>query len=539
MSIGKARIFASTKVGTALIFLFLAVLLRLPLAFDGIHLTPDAVEYVNVARHIVKGEGVTLSIKFHYFDSQPVVHSNLGERPILFPLLASLPLLLGGSIYSIQLMNVLFVGAIVALLFLITDSLFSRRVGIITGSVALFSPWLTFVSNIAWSDALSALLVLLMFLVILQPKFSSSLAFLGGLFCGLSYLTRPVNILALLVLLAVIVGRSLNWGERGFKLLLGVLGFLIPTSPVFAYNTIHFGWPFRSAQVFNFISLSFSDGMFYGYGKNFASSPFAFLIRNWQRILPRIGSNTLIYFKSLFLDSGGLFVFSLGIPAAIFLMAKKKLDGKALALFSLGVLNFIAYSLTWGTFGFEFDAGRFLLVSYLLLLPLGVVGLSAVGLDENTYLKFRQKSISVLVAIAFFVAGISYLPRTAALDLAALKNLFEHKKVSVGSDLEYLYNWINKNVKRSEIIGLSDPWPINFYTQRPVALLPYDLSRGQLIKWVREYRIDWVFLSSNDLKSEEPRGRYYEILEEIVPLEGQKKIGDYRVFDMRTLRLFP
>jgi hypothetical protein len=109
----------------------LAIALNLPLALRALQLEPDAVEFMDIARHLARGEGYLLAIKPYYVDGSPVVHDGLVERAPLVPWLFALLLRLGLGPTAFQALNGLIYGACVALICAIGSSLFGRRVGLL------------------------------------------------------------------------------------------------------------------------------------------------------------------------------------------------------------------------------------------------------------------------------------------------------------------------------------------------------------------------------------------------------------------------
>ena len=70
-----------------------------------VQLNPDVVEYVDVARRVLAGQGFNLGVKAYHIGGTQVLHNGLAERPPLFPLLVAGVLGLGLDLRAVQVMN--------------------------------------------------------------------------------------------------------------------------------------------------------------------------------------------------------------------------------------------------------------------------------------------------------------------------------------------------------------------------------------------------------------------------------------------------
>jgi len=171
----------------AVIFLFiLAFLIRLLYLSslnpnDPIHLEGDAVEYDEIAKGILTGEGFV------------TVH-----RPPLYPLfLALLYYLYNYSFFAVWLFQSLLSSLTCVILFLLGKRVFNSFVGIIAGAIAAFYAPLIFYSGMLYSETLFFFLFSLLLLAIANFLPNLKNMILVGLLFALSALTRPEVLLFL------------------------------------------------------------------------------------------------------------------------------------------------------------------------------------------------------------------------------------------------------------------------------------------------------------------------------------------------------
>ena len=118
----------------------LAFVLYLAPAIQVVHLNPDAVEYVDIARRLAAGDGYRLGVKAYHFGGTQVLHDGLAERSPLYPLVAAALLRAGVGLAGLQAINALLAAGCVALVCALGMSLFGSRVGTLAGLLAATSP---------------------------------------------------------------------------------------------------------------------------------------------------------------------------------------------------------------------------------------------------------------------------------------------------------------------------------------------------------------------------------------------------------------
>ena len=79
----------------SLLIACLTFLVYLTPAVRVLQLNPDVVEYIDVARRLVAGEGYVLGVKAYHVGGTTVLHDGLAERTPLLPLIAAVVVGLG------------------------------------------------------------------------------------------------------------------------------------------------------------------------------------------------------------------------------------------------------------------------------------------------------------------------------------------------------------------------------------------------------------------------------------------------------------
>src|SRR6186997_198972 len=97
------RVLASVR--PSIVIGLVAFALYLTPAVRVVQLNPDVVEYVDVARRLLAGEGFRLGVKAYHIGGTEVLHNGLAERPPLFPLMVAGVLGLGLDLRAVQVMN--------------------------------------------------------------------------------------------------------------------------------------------------------------------------------------------------------------------------------------------------------------------------------------------------------------------------------------------------------------------------------------------------------------------------------------------------
>jgi len=94
-------------------------------------------------------------------------------------------------------------------------------------------------------------------------------------------------------------------------------------------------------------------------------------------------------------------------------------------------------------------------------------------------------------------------------------------------------NWINTRTDRYQVVAHAQPWPFTFFTGRPAALLPVNLTPERLRELLVSYEIDYVLLDTRD----RARRDYSDDLRDLEDAGVTRTtLGAYEIFDVRALR---
>src|SRR5438093_13295487 len=100
------RLSSNVLLAVLALVVFLA---HLPLIRDPIEVRPDGAEYLGIARHFAWEGRWESDIKWHFTTNEPVRHSALGDRPPLYPLVASAAVRLSpdpaAQVYAARVLN--------------------------------------------------------------------------------------------------------------------------------------------------------------------------------------------------------------------------------------------------------------------------------------------------------------------------------------------------------------------------------------------------------------------------------------------------
>jgi 4-amino-4-deoxy-L-arabinose transferase-like glycosyltransferase len=548
-------------VKTALAPVLIALLawgLCLPSAARVIQLSPDMVEYVDVARRLVHGEGYTLGIKAYHIGGPAVLQDGLIHRTPLFTLIMAGMLGLGLDLYAVQVVNAAFGAFSAAMVYTIGASLFGRTVGIAAGLLAAASPVGLAQQVQIQSDALSTALTLGgIWLLLLAADRSSPwerglparpgsgdtagrnpgavaghdrgglearaprgcnrsalwLSLVAGLLFGLGYLARPpvAVVGAALVLALPLVAPSLS---RARPLMLGLAGGMaLAIAPVSLWSLATRGRLSYSGKGYLYGVVSDADIMENGYASA-PLSPAAFILADPARVLGLIWTVLTLYARSIFLEREWLAPLALGWPAAIISLMCGRYPWTARLVLVAAAANFLFYGLTWSSW-----QDRFMLTTIFLLLPFAVDGLLRLfhylcGLIALVWVRPGLAGLGppTLLGVVVLAVVAAWSPRF----LEQYEGQFRYGDRPVGTrmtdglrwagpprwtndgSLDEAIEWIRAQTAPDTILAHGQPWPYTFFTGRPTVLLPYRLSDALLRQFLIEYRVSYVLYDPRD-----------------------------------------
>ena len=456
------------------ILLFLCtIILYLPFTFSD-NITPDAVDYLNIANNIVSGQGFTISIKWHFFNDYPVIRSAIAERPPLYPLFLSLIFLINKSLFFTLFVNVLLTGTNVLLFYYYTQKLLSNRFVSITSSLVLMlNPNMLMSAIFPLSEQLYILL-LLMILIVLTSNITKEKVILVGLLTAFAYLVRPT---AVVIILAIIIWLILIKEAKLIPYYLVVtIGILLPWFTAVAI--VHHN-PFYSVQSFHFIVLSIKDEMAQGYGKEYEPA-LRFIMHNFGAIIKLIATNFINYTIE-FLSISYLGILSVFL---VTLSAIKKVNSKNSLSLLVALLNFIFIGIVWATY----DSSRFLLITFIPLIPFLIYGLfKYFGNEQSTNWKANKLPIITIIILLFIYLKIDF-------DMYARYHNNRHRTTTE------MKEWVKNNCEITDVICTPDPFSINFIYDRPTIILPIGLdSLSQIYKFIQQYNVKYFVVSEEYL----------------------------------------
>lgn len=518
----------------------LAFLLYLTPALRVVQLNPDAVEYIDIARRLLAGEGYQLGVKAYHIGGTEVLHNGLAERPPLFPLLIAALLGLGLNLHAVQVMNAALAAVSVALVAEIGTVLFGRAQGAAAGLLAALSPVMLARMILPMTEAVTIALVLLAaWLVVRAPEPARRREYLlAGLALGLGYLARPtVAALAAALTLGIVAAardrrdslRAAGW------LLLGVLAFAVPMS---LYSLATQGTLSYSGQTYLYSVHKDSDVLRNGYGRGELPTPAAFITDNLEFVHAAILENTRDYANLLLLDREWLWPLLPAWLGVLLALALRRYPRRAIIPALLALASFATYALTWANF-----QERYQLPTLLLLLPFLADGLARLGL---TRLPLGPLPRSLPLFAAVLVVSWWWWPtwRHQYQDEYRYGDEEVEPRVDDGlrwtgpprwsedDELARVNGWLRENTARDDVVTHGQPWPYTFFTMRPSTLLPTKLSGEQLRQFVTEYRVAYVLLDQRDRDRRDYRADLEAMSDDGV---GVTTLGSFRIYDTRAL----
>lgn len=185
-------------------------------------ISADGVSYAQIARAFIRGDGLGGAVHF----------------PPFYPILVGLMNLLVPDVeLAGRLVSMLMGSLIVVPVYLLALEFFDRRIGLLAGTLSIVWPSIRFWSDEVMSQATYITLILtgiyLIWRGLKKSSFISSTA--GGIFIGLSYLTRPEAFIVFLAMTLVLLVYSLvnrvSWKGLAVFILSSWLAFSVVSSP--------------------------------------------------------------------------------------------------------------------------------------------------------------------------------------------------------------------------------------------------------------------------------------------------------------------
>jgi hypothetical protein len=518
----------------------LAFALYIVPATSALKLSPDAVEHLDIARHLAAGQGYTLAIRAYHTGDRRVVHNGLDERAPLFPLLGAVLLKAGLGMYALQVLNAALAAGCAALVCALGSTLFGLRTGVSAGLLAAASPIVLMRMVPPMTEALSIFLILLAVWLLARDFEHPRPATFGaaGAALGLGYLARSTTAFLAVALLVTIVLASRNRAALRRPVLTLLVGLLAFVAPTVVYSLLVRGSPSYSGQSYLYAVFDNDDVM-----RNATLQPLPtpaeFISANRDFVLRAIRRQTENYARRLFLDRRWLLPLLPAWPLALLALLRGRYPRAAWLVLVLAASNYAIYALTWSTTFSE----RYILLTLLLLLPFAVDGLSRLGLASLSLPRARQLTALHLAAvvIAVFWSGTF---------VAEYRGRFEYGGQVVGSrvdrgvrwtgppqwvedrELARILDWVSASTGPDDVLAHRYPWPFTLFTSRPAVLLPIPLDPDTLRSFLVEYRVNYVLLDTRD----QDRRHYVDDLDELEAAGVRAvRVGPYWVFETGPL----
>lgn len=510
--------------------LTLGLAVRLPHVLRTMYLSPDGIEYLDIARHLARGEGYTLSIKAYYVDDSPVIQNGLTIRPPLFSLaiapLAALP----GWPRSVGVFNAALGALNAVLVCLLARSFAPRAVAATAGLLAALAAPAVGLSLQPMSETLTLCLMLLGLLLAASVRPPRLIA--AGAAITLAYLARPASIL---VLLAAGLRVALGAGSARLRLRRGALlgvGFAMVALAAMLWTWVAYGRLYYGSQSFLYTTPKVNTLIRGGFRSDARPSPLEYVTGHPDEVATGIGQNLRDYVGTLVGDPDWAIVLVPSLPVVALAAFRRKLPAPAWPLLLASAFHLAVAIGTWATF-----QKRYLLPFFVFLLPVCCYAWYCLPGAARRLRPGGALRLAHLPLAALVLAGGFYLTR-GELGSATHGALFGDVWVGSGRawgnpDTGRLLDWVRRQTEPDQVVGYELPWLVTYYTGRPSALLPTRLERDDLVRFLRETRVDVVAVDRADAD----RRAYIEWLEDLddrYPIV-ETQLGSYRIFAVAAL----
>ncbi len=466
---------------------------RVPALTGPPNLSQDATEYVDIARNVAAGEGLTLKIRGYFFgDGLSIPYPAESLRRPLFPALMATAYALTRSDavfrwfnFGMFLVNAALLGLLLRRALPPWVALYSLLLAGLTEPMFLTSifPW-------AEQTAFMGLLVALVFAgrAAEQPP-GAPAGFGAGVVCALAALSRPEYLLVGLLFAAwLLVLRS-----RRATLLLFAFGFLAPLITLSAANYRFYGRTFLPGD-YLFHSRAYSA--YFSWDTAAPDGALGFLAGNWLWIAGRIGLNFVNYAAKLF-GWKNLFVLGAVLPLALRAVARGSCGWRGRHLAYTGAAFLCAYSLVWA----GMDRERYLLAVTSFWLPLCVWEAARLTREASSRWARRAWVTALAAGLPFLAAnaihaGLAIQRR----DRPGERFYASHNPAWDNASMAGLAAWIRANVGDDDVLCLENPFLVNYLTGRAALVLPEQTHPGEFIRFLSEYNVRYWVNNTVDTK---------------------------------------
>lgn len=438
---------------------------------------PDEAEYLSISRHLARGQGFQMSIKWHFLDRKPAIHSAVGERPLLFPTLLAPVLKLRPSILAAKAFNIT-LGVVSCILFyFVARSVLSERWSLLATACLSLNPILIAASKTVLADVLYVTLLLAVILVALRASSRWGFVSVGALI-GLLHLTRFEGLLALAVVVTLLLVR-----KRRDYAACALAAFLVLVTPYYLLNFVTNGSFFYSTVGMNFRLRSFPQDAMTDPFRSALPSLFEFTTHNFGWIVSRVSYRAVQQFDMLLSRS---FLSVLAPFALIGFFAKRDQTNreKLQLLFWTASLQFLMIAAVWAS---PFRSA-YLLPAFVLLMPLAFRGLKVVYQVVEPRMKRVVAIFPAIVIGLYVVMNADNVMNPVTSGLASIR------------DPEFVAtsNFLRVRALPQDTVASADPWSLNAFIDRPALLLPDSIveNNGALKDFTELYRPRFILIKN-------------------------------------------
>lgn len=458
--------------------------------------SPDSMNYVNVARNIAAGKGITQPTlgfnqpRFGLDDKPP---SPFTAQAPLYPIMIALVSRTGlAPEHGALLLSSVAYGIVFLLVHALAAALYNQNVALTAVSVLLFYEPLRWIADFAWTDGIGTALMLLALWLLASPRRDRWFLLCAGLATGLAFATRYAFLPLFFAGAVFLLITSQPWRCKLIDASLYAFGGAIPAGLVWGRNLLVSG-----AVMPSFLN---------------DNSPFV--------------GNAMSVFRALFEDYSG--VISSPLPFVLLGLSLVAISLSPMARHGLGrhlreivlsqrrsillvwVAAFLGFLIVGRSYShFDIDAR--------VVAPAGVVMIVLWSVFALQAVRIPGRWISLL-ALSLLALGIwreaRVTARTPPFDLQEIVRSSEQ------------LTWIANYTSNQDLIIGDDTIDIPFYLQREatVSFSPYPYTEyptyEKIIAYARkhcgEYRKIYLVLHRSDRREQEYRSRYGEFFTDIM-----------------------
>lgn len=459
------------KILPPLVLFLISLIFRLPFFGVPFWRTPDAVEFIDVARNIVSGHGLTQTIKWNFFESTPVITSAFHGKPFFVSVIFSIILRFQNDPYLLQLF-LLILGAVNVLLFyFLARKFLSGKISIVVSLLFGLNPNILITNRMLLSDEVFYFFVLLSLLLFFGKNNIMKYILLGVL-TAFAYLTRTEGAFLFIAIFLTFILKK----KKLSRILLFAGFFVITSLPYFWGNAIINGSLFFNYNSFHFKVFHFYDSMFTGYGRTYPNV-LSFIQTNFWWIINTIWQAVVANVKSLV----GLTFFGPLILLAIFY---KNFSAKFLPILFFCFAIFLTFSITWSVFA---EPERHLAI---------VFGLGLIPLFALVKGKYTRDPFFILIVLLMLVVYLGF----------DVHRIFWSRTVEIQTDAwsyqsrKITYDYLKNNTNKNSIVASSNPWMITLFTIRPSIMLGTNIDNKNYCGFIYQYKISYLLTGDANLE---------------------------------------